>query len=403
MTTSTSLPDRKHALLQKIALYQGYLQQDPHNCHLLIHLGDLQHEAGQFSQAKQSFLQCLALQPEHSVAQGRLANVLMSQSRFDEAIAQYQRLLDGQPDSVELLHNLALCQFYCYQFEQAAQGFERLVDHPITHRSSQFHLAAIAHVRNRDEQAIALCEALLAEQADDQVEGFLAVVEFANHQVERAQQRAQRVLARQPHNADAAAVLAMVHTERFESEQAGHYYDLMIEHSPYDARGWQGRGLLAMQAGEHEAARSHLLRAAQVLPKDATMWLTLGWLEIGDQDYPRAAQVFSHVLALNPNFAEAQGALAVALLMQGKRTEAQHSLKRAERLDKRCFSAHYARSLLQYSRGDKQGATRYLATLLESTPSQGRPPLIEYINRQVHAQSIAITAAQPPKDTDHDQ
>ena len=70
---------------QAIARYEGYLQHDPDNASLLIVLGDLYHRCGKFSEAFACYEKCLGREPRHAAAQARIASVMISQHRFEEA------------------------------------------------------------------------------------------------------------------------------------------------------------------------------------------------------------------------------------------------------------------------------------------------------------------------------
>ncbi len=379
-------------LQQKISTYQEYLTVDPENCHLLITLGDTQHQAGFFSESKQSFLRCLDIQPDNQIARGRLANLLISQNRFDEAIREYLKLLEITPDNPQLKHNLALCHFYSYRFDEAQKLFSELVDHIVTNRSSRLHLASIEHIQGSLSKAIKACKQLLEEEYDDNIDGYLAVIEYTATRLDSALERAQKVLQLNPHNVDAAAVMAIHHTENLEVEEAEAYYDIMIRYAPYDARGWHGKGLVYMQNGEQEKAIEYLQKSVDLLPLNTGLLVTLGWALINNSQYSEAQNIFHQSVQIDPNFAESHGGLAVALLMQRKTGEARVSINRAERLDKHSFAGIYARSLLNYLQGHRDQATQNLAELLEQHPLPGRPKLIDAIDRSLKKKNIDISA-----------
>ncbi len=110
---------------QAIARYEGYLQRDPDNASLLIVLGDLYHRHGKFSQALACYEKCLGREPQHAAAKGRIASVMISQHRFEEAEQLLRSLTDeGEPDPA-LLHNLGITLYYQKRWAEALEAFQR--------------------------------------------------------------------------------------------------------------------------------------------------------------------------------------------------------------------------------------------------------------------------------------
>ena len=89
----------------------------------------------------------------------------------------------------------------------------------------------------------------------------------------------------------------------------------------------------------------------------------LAWALLLQDKLDEARQAFEAALALDRNFGESHGGLAVALAMQGLQAEAEQSIERALRLDREGMSAQYARAVLRGEARDPR-AIRQLATRL---------------------------------------
>ena len=76
----------------KIQRFTTFLQADPDNSSLLLDLGDLQHQAGQFDAALASYGRAASLQPGSPAATARSAAVYLSQHRFAEAAALFEEI-----------------------------------------------------------------------------------------------------------------------------------------------------------------------------------------------------------------------------------------------------------------------------------------------------------------------
>ncbi|HLQ26273.1 MAG TPA: tetratricopeptide repeat protein, partial [Acidiferrobacterales bacterium] len=72
-------------LEQAIERYEGYIKVDSRNPLLWLNLGDLYHQAARFDQAIACYERCLLHKPGHAPARSRLASVMISLHRFDQA------------------------------------------------------------------------------------------------------------------------------------------------------------------------------------------------------------------------------------------------------------------------------------------------------------------------------
>lgn len=88
-----------------------------------------------------------------------------------------------------------------------------------------------------------------------------------------------------------------------------------------------------------------------------------GWALLLQEKFDEARQAFEAALALDRNFGESHGGLAVVLAMQGLHAEAEQLVERALRLDRAGVSAQYARAVLRGEARDPS-AIRQLATRL---------------------------------------
>ncbi len=79
---------------------------------------------------------------------------------------------------------------------------------------------------------------------------------------------------------------------------------------------------------------------------------------------------FETALDLDPNFAETHGSLAVLDLLEGNSESARERSEIALRLDRQCYSAALARSLLAAGAGDQETARRIYEKAID-TPVDG--------------------------------
>jgi Flp pilus assembly protein TadD len=91
----------------------------------------------------------------------------------------------------------------------------------------------------------------------------------------------------------------------------------------------------------------------------------------------------AQALALDRNFAESHGGLAVVAVLQGREEEARASLKRALRLDPQAMSAQYAEMLLLQRAGKQEEARRILDAFLSRPAAGGDVPFRDLVAKHI--------------------
>ena len=137
-----------------------------------------------------------------------------------------------------------------------------------------------------------------------------------------------------------------------------------LRQHPQDGRSWSALGLADMLAGDLEQAMHDFRQAVVFMPAHIGTWDGLGWARLLSQALQEARAAFEQALALDRNFGESHGAMAVVQALQGEREQAVQSIERAKRLDKANLSARYAESILSGEASDVQALQRLAQRLL---------------------------------------
>ena len=116
---------------------------------------------------------------------------------------------------------------------------------------------------------------------------------------------------------------------------------------PEDGRIQATIGLCALQAGELAAAQERFERAlAGSMQAHVGTWHALGWARLLQGDRAGAQAAFAQALALDRNFAESHGAMALVLGLDGEAAQAAQHLRAADKLDAANVTGRYARAVL---------------------------------------------------------
>lgn len=131
--------------------------------------------------------------------------------------------------------------------------------------------------------------------------------------------------------------------------QTGHAFELLrqaLAANPDDGRTWSAMALASLQARDFAAAESQFRRAlASSMSEHVGTWHGLGWACLLRRDPKGARVAFERALQLDRNFAESHGAIGLLLLLEGRREEAQHHLRSADKLDPLNATGRFARAL----------------------------------------------------------
>lgn len=363
---------------QAITRFEQYVQADPRNVELWIRFGDVLHRAGLFDRARSAFATSLELRPNHPVSRSRLASVELSRGNFATAEAVLRQLIAEGETGPAIAYNLALTLYYQQQFNEALQRFEELCVSGPHAADAMYYVVSCLHNLQREDEAIARCEAFLRQgPASPKLRGYLALVQMDAARMTEACEQARQVLSEQPDNTDAAAVLGTHAIEMQQMDEAENFLQVVAAREPNNVRGWQGLGLIALHREQHDLAVRHLERALTTDPANTGTITTLGWTHLVRHDYLTAEQTFRRGMEIDRNDAELHGGLATALVFQRRHDEARREIVLAFGLDKHCFGAVFARSILLRLDGREQLSTRLLANMFQRSVRADGPSLAD--------------------------
>jgi Tfp pilus assembly protein PilF len=105
-------------------IFEELLRQDPDDVMALINLGNTYMKDGKLKRSEQILRSATSLEPDNYLAGINLGIVLEGQSRIDEAIQQYQRLIVMERETPELYTRLAGCFTRKGDFVHARESVE---------------------------------------------------------------------------------------------------------------------------------------------------------------------------------------------------------------------------------------------------------------------------------------
>lgn len=276
--------------------------------------------------------------------------------RYGDAEQVLSAALSQGLDVPELHYNLAFAQFMQKRF---ADALERLAAPGL---SQALPLALLLRARclhhvGFPTEAIADCQALLGVMPDDAAaNGLLALLLYEQGQTETAAVHVGRALQQNSTQLEALLTAASVQSDSQDYGAARATFEMLLHAYPECGRAWLGLGLIELHEQKLDAAERHIELAATHMPEHIGTWHVVAWVQIMRGNVLAAEVAFHRALALDRNFSETHGGLAVIAALQGLQLDARTSIKRALRLDPQSMSAQYAQMLLLNSQGDHDEA-----------------------------------------------
>lgn len=354
-------------LTERLERFEAFLAQDPGNRGLINEVVDLCITVGHRDRARALIADALARFPDDAALRFRQATVDLAAGRSREAIATLAALRADGIDNASVRYNVAYAFMLERRFDEARELLETLVEGENSLAQASLLLARVWHHLGDLNQALRYATRYTDEDGTcAEGAGVRALIHLDRSEYEEAKVRAEHALANDPHNLEARIVLGTLMLEDEDARAAGLHFADALEHFPTSGRAWSGKGLVEMRARDPEAAISSLKQAVLYMPNHIGTWHALAWCQIvlGEIDAARAS--FDAAMAVDHNFAETHGGLAVVMILQGRQEEAKPVIQKTLRLDKASFAGRFAQTLLAEQSGDPANVRQLMADIMHS-------------------------------------
>lgn len=346
----------------RLATLLGYLESDPGNLSLLADTAEAALDEGEADVAA-SLLERYAghapLPPRETNLAGLAA---MRRGQYEVAAAFFERLIAGGADDPALRFNLA----WATAMKGNLDGALALLDDETARAVAAAAMlrVQILHQHGRFDEA--------AELARDYVEvhpnyaPLMAAVSVLALDVSDEELAAKCAAAAGGHP-DALSTLGTLALGEERATEALEIFERALDGNARAPRAWVGLGLAKLLTGRADTAAGDIDRGAELFGDHLGSWIAAGWAHFVNRDLAASRERFETALRIDPNFAESHGSLAVLDLLEGNAESARQRSNVALRLDRQCYSAALAKSLLAAGAGDEAGAQRIYA-LAVNTP-----------------------------------
>lgn len=393
-TANPDVLDAPAPARERLARLESYLQGDPDNSLLRIDAFETALRCGQWSNAQLHLRHGQTLPTEALSWALKEGDFWLAQGRYDQARAVLSPLqaLPQAPDGFAgvVLHNLAYIDFHQGQYsacvDQLTPYLESMVvarqplqtDHPVggpmapADRALQcLWLRALHRVSDLERACHWTQQAEQQQYLDEQAAGIASLIAIdqsdfkrARHWVQRCLQTFSGVPMSESAPIEAYVTQASLALAEQHSQSAIEWADRALQLNPQDGRAWSARAFALLLAGQMELALRDFATALRGMPEHIGTWHGQAWTQLLLRDLDAAQASFFTSLALDRNFAESHGGLAVVLAFKKQTYEAQQHIARALGLDKRNLSGRYAQAILDGEVADGVALRRLAQRLL---------------------------------------
>ncbi len=343
----------------------GYLREDTANSH--NNRGMLLLSQGKYDEAIAEFRQAVDSAEDLSIARINIARAYYKKKDYRAAVEAIQEHLKRQPkskDAENLLANIAMDQG---KLQEAEGHLRRALEYEPNYTDARNTLGILFDRQGRQDEAIREFQKVVAVDKDyAEAYNNIGVIYKNRGRVEEAIAVFKRAIQADAEFAGSYSNLALIYEDKGDLKGAEEQFRHALERDPGNVAVRTNYGALLYLQGRLEEARKELERAVATDPTYASAHNNLGAVygKLGRLDDEIAA--YREAAALDPRYADVHHNLGLALLKQGKHEQGEGELRRALEID-----THYAPAYLNLGRSlIERGKIQEATALLERGAQQ---------------------------------
>lgn len=353
----------------RLGRLRGYLAADADNPRLLAEVIDASLAAGERDEARVLIEHARRRHPADDAFVFRAATLAIAERRLEDAEQSLRQMGAQSLAHPAVRYNLAYIDVLRGRFDAAVEALDALERSGEASAEVDSLLVHALHHRGDLEGAKAAARRGLGRHPEDAQ--LLAVASLAlwdAGDVEDARRLSIRALQLQPTALAALVTQGSIALTARDVDAARRSFGAALTANAADGRTWSGLGLASLLAQQFDRAAEELDTALRHMPEHIGTWHAMAWCEIVRQDLARAQHCFGRALALDRNFAESHGGLAVVAALAGRADEARALAQTAIRLDPNCISGRYAMAIAD---GEIRDAETFRAVAARLLAGQG--------------------------------
>ena len=260
-------------------LLQTTIRRNPDCPMAYYNLGLVYFQQGRLDEAIWQYQKVLQINPDETDALNNLGSAFLQQGRLDEAIAHYQKALAIKPDSAETHNYLGLAYIQQGRMDEAMAHYQKAVAINPDSALAHYNLGNAFLQQGKMDEAMAQYQKALAIKPDyAEAHNNLGNVFIQLDRVDEAIALYQKALVIKPGYSDAQNNLGSAFFQQGRLDEAIALYQKALVIKPDDADIHDHLGNALLQQGRVVEALSHYQKALTIKPDDAGVQNKLAWL-----------------------------------------------------------------------------------------------------------------------------
>ena len=290
---------------------------------------------------------------------------------FENALEDYHKVLETQPNHKAARYNAALCLEKLKRYDEAAVAFRKAADLDPKLGEAILGVGVAELHRNKPEAALAAFEECLKAQPDNT--GALYGRAVTLHLLGRNDEAMESYHKLLPNNsADAELVTNVIRLalERKEYDKVREYSEKLLKLRPNAQAGLSGMIAAAMARGDHKSAAQLGAQLVKTASSSFEAWFNLGVAYQKTNRLEQAGQAYAEALKLKPDSALAYANLGATLQERGDQPEARKAYERALQLEPENTTALWNLAIVQERLGNPSETEKCIEKLVEVDPER---------------------------------
>jgi tetratricopeptide (TPR) repeat protein len=299
-------------------LYLQVLAVDVRHAKSLYGLGLIAHQVGNFDAAANMMRRAIAISPNEAAYHASLGAVLQDQGRADEAIAAYRQVLRLDPKSEEAHFNLAKIFLDQNKLNEARPHFEQALVLKPDSAETHTNMGMLLVREGKPEEARVSYQRALSLNPDF----FEALNNLGNlfctgGRLDEARACYERAIALQPNLAEAHNNLGVVFRDLGSFDEAQACYARALTLKPDYADAHNNLGIVFRDQGKLDESAACHERALALKPDNSEAYNNLGNTRRSQRRLEESLRSYEQALVLNPDNIEPKWNRSLVELLAG--------------------------------------------------------------------------------------
>ena len=296
----------------------------------------------------------------------------LTAEKYRQVVADYESALKSWPNDWLLHENFAKMLEANGDTRDAIEQWKTVAALLPQDITAQYHIGNLLDALGRSADALSYFHAALhANPASVETRNGLGLTLSNLGRAVEAQREFETALRLKPRFTEARINLGLLFARQGKTDAAISQYELALKNDTNSAGAHLNLGKLLNERGDRAGAIAHYEAALSINPKSAVAHLNLG-NALRETSPGKAAFHYTEAVRLQPDFAEAHLALALALAKGGSATEAEKHFNDAIRLQSRSVDAHFNYGVLLAKERRFTEAAKEFAETLKLQPNHSK-------------------------------